>query len=81
MAGVYNRRMVKGSVRVWEAAGPEINFEESVVKVKTPKSFAGGMLGQLAKGLVERIKNKPLAYESGLFSQQVTENLPNSVKR
>ncbi len=81
MAGVYNRRMVKGSVRVWEAAGPEISFEESVVKIKTPKSFAGGMFSQLAKGLVERIKNKPLAFETGLFSQQVTENLPNSVKR
>ena len=81
MAGVYNRRMVKGSVRVWADGGPDISFEESVVKVKTPKNFAGGMFGQLAKGLVERIKNKPLAYESGLFSQQVTENLPNSTKR
>ncbi|MBI4350189.1 MAG: hypothetical protein HY550_02015 [Elusimicrobia bacterium] len=80
MAGVYNRRMIKGSVRVWEDGGPEYSFEESVVKVKTPKNFAGGLLGQLAKGLVERIKNKPLAYESGLFSQQVTENLPNSVR-
>ncbi len=81
MAGVYNRRMVKGSVRIWETGAPELSFEESVVKVKTPKNFVGGMIGQLAKGLVERIKNKPLAYESGLFSQQVTENLPNSVKR
>ena len=81
MAGVYNRRMVKGSVRVWADGGPDISFEESVVKVKTPKNFAGGMFGQLAKGLVERIKNKPLAYESGLFSRQVAENLPNSPKR
>lgn len=81
MAGVYNRRMVKGAVRVWETGRPEFSFEESVVKVKTPKNFAGGLLGQLAKGLVERIKNKPLAYETGLFSQQVAENLPNSVKR
>lgn len=81
MAGVYNRRMVKGSVRVWADGGPDISFEESVVKVKTPKNFAGGMFGQLAKGLVERIKNKPLAYESGLFSQQVAENLPNAPKR
>ncbi|MDO8805773.1 MAG: hypothetical protein Q7R35_15240 [Elusimicrobiota bacterium] len=77
MAGVYNRRMVKGSARVWAAGVPELSFEESVVKVKTPKNFAGGMFSQLAKGLVERIKNKPLAFESGLFSQQVSENLPN----
>jgi len=78
MAGVYNRRMVKGSAKVWDAAsGTETVFEESVTKVKTPKSFMGGMLSQLAKGLAERIKNKPLAYESGLFSQQITENLPN----
>lgn len=77
MAGVYNRRMVKGSARVWEAAGPGLSFEESVVKVKTPKNFAGGMFNQLARGLAERIKNRPLAFESGLFSQQVSENLPN----
>lgn len=77
MAGVYNRRLVKGSVRVWEAGAPELSFEESVVKVKTPKNLAGGLFGQLAKGLVERLKNKPLAYESGLFSRQVSENLPN----
>jgi hypothetical protein len=81
MAGVYNRRMVKGSVRVWSSDGPELSFEESVVKVKTPKSLAGGLFSQLAKGLVERLKNEPLAYESGLFSRQVTENLPNSENR
>jgi len=80
IAGVYNRRMVKGSVRVWSAAGPELSYEESVVKVKTPKSLAGGLFGQLAKGLVERIRNKPLAYEAGLFSRQATENLPNAEK-
>lgn len=81
MAGVYNRRMVKGSARVWDAAtGKEIVFEESVVKVNTPKSFVGGMFGQLARGLAERIKNKPLAYESALFSRQLTENLPNLPK-
>ena len=77
MAGVYNRRMVKGSARVWEAAGPGLSFEESVVKIKTPRNFAGGMFSQLARGLVERIKNKPLAFEAGLFSQQVSGNLPN----
>ncbi|OGR42290.1 MAG: hypothetical protein A2X35_00885 [Elusimicrobia bacterium GWA2_61_42] len=81
MAGVYNRRMVKGAARVWDAGtGKELVLEESVVKVKTPKSLAGGLFSQLAKGLAERIKNKPLAYESGLFSLQLTENLPNALK-
>lgn len=81
MAGVYNRRMVKGVARVWNAAdGGELILEESVVKVKTPKSLAGGLFSQLARGLAERIKNKPLAYESGLFSLQLTSNLPNALK-
>ena len=81
MAGVYNRRTVKGSVKVWDAATKEaVSFDESVVRVKTPKSFLGGMFGQLAKGLAERIKNKPLAYESGLFSTQAAGNLPGAVK-
>lgn len=80
MAGVYNRRMVKGAARVWETGGSETSIEESVVKVKTPKNFAAGMFSQLAKGLAERIKNEPLAYESGLFARQLTENLPNLSK-
>lgn len=80
MAGVYNRRMVKGSFRAWEAGEEDISFEESVVKVKTPKSLVAGLAGQLAKGLLERIKNKPLAYEAGIFSRQAAENLPAAVK-
>ena len=81
VTGVYNRRTVKGSVKVWDAATKEaVSFDESVVRVKTPKSFLGGMFGQLAKGLAERIKNKPLAYESGLFSTQAAGNLPGAVK-
>ena len=76
MAGVYNRRMIKGSARVW-SPGRELVFEESVVNVKTPKSFLGGLAGQLAKGLAERIRNKPLAEEAAKFSRQVSENLPN----
>ena len=81
MAGLYNRRTVKGSVKIWDAASKEtVSFEENVVRVNTPKSFLGGMFSQLAKGLAERIKNKPLAYESGLFSAQAAGNLPGAVK-
>lgn len=76
MAGVYNRRMVKGSARVWEAGAAEFSFEESVVKIKTSKNLLGGLAGQLAKGITERLKNRPLAYEAGIFARQVAENLP-----
>jgi len=80
MAGVYNRRMVKGGFRVWAPGEKELSFAESVVRVKTPKSLLGGLAGQLAKGLVERVKNKPLAYEAGVFSRQAAENLPAAAK-
>jgi hypothetical protein len=80
MAGVYNRRMVKGAFRTWEQGEEELSFGESVVRVRTPKSLLGGLAGQLAKGLVERIKNKPLAYEAGLFSRQAAENLPAAAR-
>jgi hypothetical protein len=78
MAGVYNRRMVKGTARVWEAGAGEFLLEESVVKINTSKNLLGGLAGQLAKGLVERIGKQPLAYEAGVFSRQVAENLPAS---
>ena len=80
MAGVYNRRMVKGSILVREPGKADLVFKENVVKVKTPKSFLGGMFSQLARGLTERIQNKPLAYEAGLFAVGVTENLPAALK-
>lgn len=79
MAGVYNRRMIKGRVMLWDLkdGGLVWALDTSVIKVNTSKSFLGGMFSQLAKGLIERIKNKPLAYESGLFARQVAETLPN----
>lgn len=80
MAGVYNRRMVKGTLKLWEDREEDLEFKESVVRIKTPKSLIGGLAGQLAKGLVERIRNKPLAYEAGIFSRQAAENLPAAVK-
>ena len=82
MAGLYNRRVVSGSfymleqgsqAKVWTAS-------ETVSKVKTPKSFMGGMVSQLAKGLWERIKNKPLAEESARFVKRVASTLPNKAK-
>lgn len=79
MAGLYNRRTVQGRLSLWDLG--EGNFiwsaEPSVVKVNTPKSLVGGLLSQLAKGLAERIRNKPLAYEASLFTSGAAEALPN----
>lgn len=82
MAGVYNRRMIKGRVMLWDLkAGNFIwGLDAAVVKVDTPKSFFGGILSQLAKGLAERIKNKPLAYEASVFSAKMVEALPNKAR-
>ena len=82
MAGIYNRRMIKGRVMLWDLkTGSFIwGLDAAVVKVDTPKSFLGGMFSQLAKGLAERIKNKPLAYEGSVFSAKMVEALPNKIK-
>jgi hypothetical protein len=79
MAGVYNRRMIKGRVMLWDQRTGNFiwSIDSSVVKVSAPKSFLGGMFSQLAKGLVERLKNKPLAYEASLFAAKTVEALPN----
>lgn len=79
MAGLYNKRTIQGRLSLWDLQ--EGNFiwsaEPSVVKVNTPKSMIGGLLSQLARGLGERLKNKPLAYEASLFTNGAAEALPN----
>ena len=78
MAGVYNRRMIKGRVMLWDLrSGNYIwSMDAAVIKAEMSKSFLGGMFAQLAKGLAERIKNKPLAYEASVFSAKIVEALP-----
>ena len=51
-----------------------------MVRVRTSKSFLAGMFSQLAKGLAERMKNKPLAYEAAVFAGKTVEALPNKAK-
>lgn len=80
MAGIYNRRMVAGSARLWEKGSGEVSFEESVVRVRTEKNLLGGLAGQLARGMVERLKKKPLGYEAGIFSRRLSGNLPVSAR-
>ena len=48
--------------------------------MRTSKSFLAGMFSQLAKGLAERMKNKPLAYEAAVFAVKTAEALPNKVR-
>ncbi|MBI4802229.1 MAG: DUF799 family lipoprotein [Elusimicrobia bacterium] len=79
MAGVYNRRAIKGRLLLWDLKERNFiwNAEPSVVKVRMPKSLVGGLFSQLARGLLERFKNKPLAYEGALFAAGAAEALPN----
>ena len=83
MAGVYNRRMIKGRLELWDLKeqGFIWSVDPAIVKVKTPKTLVGGIFSQLARGLLERIKNKPLAYEGSLFTASAVEALPNRVPR
>ena len=76
MAGVYDRRMVAGTARIWEKGAGEISLSESVIKISAQKSLLGGLASQLAKGLAERVRNKPLGPEAGLFARQLSSALP-----
>ncbi|MCK5106680.1 MAG: DUF799 family lipoprotein, partial [Elusimicrobiales bacterium] len=78
MAGIYNKRMVAGEVVFWSLPdrGNILLLSEEVLKIKMPKSFVKGFLGQVAKNWMEKIKNKPLAYESSIFSRQVIGKFP-----
>lgn len=51
-----------------------------VSRVRLPKSFAGGLFSQLAKGLYERIREKPLYEESVLFVRRAAGTLPRRPK-
>ena len=78
MAGVYNRRLIQGKLSLWDLSERDFVWSEehSVVKVSTPKSLLGGLFSQLARGLLERVKGKPLAYEGSLFASETAETLP-----
>ena len=78
IAGVYNRRMIKGRIMLWDLkAGSFIwALDAQVIKFNTPKSFLAGMVPRLTKSLVERLKNNPMAYEASVFSAKAAEALP-----
>lgn len=80
MAGIYNRRMVAGSAKLWEAGSPEVSFEEAVIRVSTQKNLIGGLALQLTRGLAERMIRKPLGYEAGVFSRRLSSNFPARLK-
>jgi hypothetical protein len=79
MAGVYNRRQIKGRARLWDLKANDFvwEVEPAVVNVSLQKKFLTGIITQFAKGIIERLKNKPLAYESALFTNKTVEALPS----
>ena len=78
VAGVYNRRTIKGRVTLWDLkAGNYIwALDATVSRVDISRSFMGGLISQLSKDLVERLKGKPLAYEAAIFSAKIAGGLP-----
>ncbi|MBI4656854.1 MAG: hypothetical protein HY746_08945 [Elusimicrobia bacterium] len=78
MLGVYNKRSVKGRLSLWDVnSGSEIwSGEKPVVMQKVSKEFGFNFAGQLARGLWERMKKKPLAAESALYARRNIESLP-----
>ena len=78
ITGVYNSRTIKGRAMLWDLKAGNFIWEldAAVSKVETPNSFLGGILSQLSKDLMERLKNKPLAYEASLFSGKIAGALP-----
>lgn len=78
MAGVYSKRQVAGSFSM-AASGEKSRVwagESDVTRVRLPKSLAGGLFSQLAKGLYERMREKPLYEESVLFVRRASGTLP-----
>ncbi len=81
MAGLYNKRKVAGELIFWSLADREniLVLSEEVLKIKMPKSLVKGFLGQVAKNWFEKLKNKPLAYESSVFSRQIIGKFPGKI--
>lgn len=82
MAGLYNKRHVAGAFSMAAAGekGRVWTGVSDVSRVKLPKSLAGGFFSQLAKGLYERMREKPLYEESVLFVRRATGTLPRRVR-
>ncbi|MEA3306997.1 MAG: DUF799 family lipoprotein [Elusimicrobiota bacterium] len=80
-AGLYNKRKVAGNLVFWSLADKKevLTVSEEVLKIKMPKSLVKGLIGQVAKSWLEKLKNKPLAYESVVFSRQVVGKFPGKI--
>ena len=82
MVGIYNKKIVGGEVAFWLLSDKKnvLSLSEEVLKINMPKSFLGGLVGQVAKSWWGKIKNKPLAYESTVFSRQVVGKFPGLLR-
>lgn len=80
MLGAVGRRLVAGSVRIWDATARSDSYS-SEKKVETveaagPKDAAGRLSAQLGKALIENLRHKPLAEESETWVERVLQGLP-----
>lgn len=79
MLGAYHRRAVSGTLSLWDSKtrAPAFSAKETVsVESASIKKVGERLAGQLAKGLWERMRGKPLASESQLYVQRSLEPLP-----
>jgi len=79
MLGAYHRRAVGGNLSLWDSKTHASAFsaKETVsVESASLKKVGERLASQLAKGLWERMRGKPLAYESQLYVHRSLESLP-----
>jgi len=80
MAGIYNKRKVSGNVVFWDKREGEIfSVEKSVVRAKTEKKLVGGFMQQMARSWWEKIKKKPLGFETGIFIRAIAGYFPGRI--
>lgn len=85
MVGIYGKRVVHGSLLLYDRAEkrPVWWKEEKVLneRAANPGAAAGAFLGQLARGLVERVAKAPLGAETRLFVERILSDLPRKPAR
>ncbi|MBI5596970.1 MAG: DUF799 family lipoprotein [Elusimicrobia bacterium] len=80
MLGSIGRRLVAGTLRVWDAASrADAHLSEKkaeTTEVAGPNDAGARFSAQLGKALVENLRGKPLAEESASWVERVLQGLP-----
>lgn len=79
MVGVYHKRKVAGKLTLWDHVKKRqfwVLSEEAIRQAVHTKDAAAHFLGQLAGGLIERIRKKPLSPETERYVRRSVERLP-----